>query len=292
MAADSRESGAKVVTASDGSTFEILRHAPGAAAEIRGNALVAMREIAGQREPELVGKMSTSSGCSAEYAMGAGIAHSKDPDVKADLVRVAVRASIEEGDRSGAVSWLAYARATQLSLPEFGEAFVEAQYEAALGENSCDAWMIAREMLTDRAKIVRPAEVRPEIEAERRSVWKGREDTAFKAYAEDVLAREKLEVGASGENLLTVYWGMLGRNRKVEEGGAGPDELTVRITQAQVESDLAKGGEYWEREALMNAEEAGMSDAYMAELQKRVNPGAIEKSRRFAERLAIHLGGH
>src|SRR3989338_6544602 len=104
-------SAVKNVQAPDGSTFDILRHAPEGAAQSRGNALVRMREIVNKGEPENINYLNTRSGLSAEYAMSSAIMHSKKPEVKAGLTRVSVDEPLDEGNRWGAVHMLAYAGA-------------------------------------------------------------------------------------------------------------------------------------------------------------------------------------
>ena len=93
------ESNVKQVQASDGSTFDMMRGGfdEDHRGEIRGNALSQMKSIAERREPDLLPHLSYRA--SYEYLSSSAIGNAKDPAVKADLVRIAVRGWVSEGAR-------------------------------------------------------------------------------------------------------------------------------------------------------------------------------------------------
>jgi len=180
-------SAVKKVEAPDGSTFDILRHAPEGAAKIRGNALVAMRKIAEEREEGLLRYLETGSGTSAEYATSSAIIHAQNREVKADLVRVAVNSRLAEGHRDSAVSMLSYGKAGELDLPEFGMDFVQQQYDEAVEEGDFnDAKMIAKEVLGNKTEMFK-SEEGEQVDEEG---WKEKEAQAFQQDAEQVLKQE------------------------------------------------------------------------------------------------------
>jgi len=274
-------SAVKNVQASDGSTFDILRHAPEGAAQSRGNALVRMRKIVNEREPENINYLNTHSGLSAEYAMSSAIMHSKKPEVKADLTRVSVDEHLEEGNRWGAVHMLAYARASELPLPEYGDEWVASQYDAAMSEGDPrEAWMIAGTMLREGDKIVKrepqaaqaeAAEIRPP------QAWVDREKRAFEQHAEEMLAREEQPADVREDWKLRSLFDEM---RFRQDGGFNsdnPSELSRRIAEKVVQRDLATKGREWT--ALLDATEARMPDDYIAKLRSQVSPTATDRVR-------------
>lgn len=268
-------SGVKTVEAPDGSSFGILRGAPEKAAAIRGQALVDMRKIAEEREPDLLRYLQTRPSLSAEYAMGAALLHAKDKGVKADLVRVRVDSNLAEGHRSSAVDTLAYANAAELELPEYNEDFVTGLYDQALANNDAgDAWFIASKMVREGEKIVKAGS--EEVQATSTEAWQQRENRAFSRYAEDVLSREaQTEEGGHNWELEMIF----NECRFREDGYLSdePSELSTRIAEAMIQKHLRTPGREWI--AIIDATEAGMSEEYIKELKKKVAPTALAQKR-------------
>lgn len=268
-------SAVKNVGAPDGSTFDILRDAPEGASNLRGNALVRMREIVQANEPEIFPYLNAGPGISAEYAMSSGIMHSKKPEVKADLTRVSIDEHLAEGNRWGAVRMLAYARAAELPLPEYGEPFIAEQYDIALDEGDPgEAWHIARTMLSEGDKI---AKIEPEAQERATQAWTEREKRAFELHAEEVLARtEQPEEMREDWDLRNLFDEMRFR----EDGGFNsetPSELARRIAEKVVNQDLQTKGREWT--SIIDATEAKMSDEYITQLRNRVSPTTFDKVR-------------
>lgn len=268
-------SAVKNVGAPDGSTFDILRGAPEGVANLRGSALVRMREVVQANEPEILHYLNAGPGISSEYAMSSGIMHSKKPEVKADLTRVSIEEHLAEGNRWGAVGILAYARAAELPLTEYGEPFVAEQYDTALGEGDPgEAWHIARTMLSEGDKI---AIIEPEAQERATQAWTEREKRAFELHAEDVLARTEQPEGMREDWELR---NLFDEMRFREDGGFNsetPSDLARRIAEKVVNQDLQTKGREWT--AIIDATEAKMSDDYIAQLNSRVSPTAIDKVR-------------
>ena len=268
-------SAVKNVGAPDGSTFDILRGAPEGATNLRGSALVRMREVVQANEPEILHYLNAGPGISAEYAMSSGIMHSKKPEVKADLTRVSIDEHLAEGDRWGAVRMLAYARAAELPLAEYGEPFVAELYDTALDEGDPrEAWHIARTMLSEGDKV---AKIEPEAQERATQAWNEREKRAFELHAEEVLARSEQSEGVREDwDLRNLFDEMRFR----EDGGFNsetPSELARRIAEKVVNQDLQTKGREWT--SIIDATEAKMSDDYIAQLKGRVSPTAIDKVR-------------
>lgn len=272
-------SGVREVQAPDGTTFDIMRGAPESAAQIRGSALVKMREIVQSREPGVLQYLQTRPGISSEYAMSSGIMHSENPDVKADLVRVSVGSHLEEGDRAGAVSMLAYAQAAELPLSEYGEDFISQQYEESLQENNPrHAWSIAQTMMSKRDKIVKTD---PHITQEKLQEWTEKEKKAFVLYAEDVLDLNLGHVDIRDYVELAGIFDLM----KLREDGYGTganNDLAGRVADTMIGNDLARGKGAW---ALRHAIEASMPDSYIAKLRKEVSPTAVEMVKNWWDRL-------
>lgn len=273
-------SAVKNVQAPDGSNFDILRGAPEGAAQLRGSALVKMREIVGEREPENLNYLNTHSGLSSEYAMSSAIMHSKKPDVKADLTRVSVDEDLAEGHRWSAVHMLAYAKAAELPLPEYGDEWVAGQYDAALSEGDPrEAWMIASTMLREGDKIVKKEQAEGTTPTESRpsQAWTEREKKAFEQHAEELLAQES-QPGDMRDNweLRSLFDEMRFR----QDGGFSsetPSELSRRVAERVIKEDLLTKGREWT--ALIDATEAKMPDDYVAQLRRQVSPTALDKAK-------------
>lgn len=268
-------SAVKNVQAPDGSNFDILRWAPEKAAELRGNALVKMREIVGERESDNLHYLNTHPGLSAEYAMSSAIMHSKKPDVKADLTRVSVEEHLAEGHRWGAVHMLAYARSAELPLPEYSDEWVTNQYDAAMTDGDPrEAWMIAGTMLREGDKIVKREEG---TEKDASQAWVGKEKNAFEQHAETVLSTEEQPGGVSDDwELRSLFDEMRFR----QDGGFNSDQpsaLSRRITEKTIQRDLATKGREWT--ALIDATEARMPDDYISQLRRQVSPTVIDRAR-------------
>jgi len=260
-------SAVKKVEAPDGSTFDILRHAPEGAAKIRGNALVAMRKIAEEREEGLLRYLETGSGTSAEYATSSAIIHAQNREVKADLVRVAVNSRLAEGHRDSAVSMLSYGKAGELDLPEFGMDFVQQQYDEAVEEGDFnDAKMIAKEVLGNKTEMFK-SEEGEQVDEEG---WKEKEAQAFQQDAEQVLKQEA-EVPESVD-----WWklDMLFNECRFREDGyqaKTPSELSQRVAKVYIERFIVERPNLsWA--ALRDAAEAKLPEEYIKDLKKRLSP--------------------
>ncbi|MBI2085954.1 hypothetical protein HYT74_01285 [Candidatus Daviesbacteria bacterium] len=266
-------SGVKNVAAPDGSSFDILRGASEVTTNLRGNALVRMREIVRVNEPEILHFLNAGPGISAEYAMSSGIMHSKKPGVKADLTKISVEEHLAEGDRWGAVHMLAYAKAAELPLIEYGEPFVAEQYDISLEEGDPgEAWRIARTMLSEGDKI---AKIEPEVQEHATQAWAAREKRAFELHAEEVLARTDQHEGAREDwDLRSIFEELRFR----QDGGFNseiPSELAKRVAEKVVQQDLQTKGREWT--AIIDATEAKMSNEYIAQLRGHVPSTGFEK---------------
>lgn len=270
-------SAVKNVEAPDGTTFDILRHAPEGAAQLRGNALVRMRDIVREGEPENINYLNTHSGLSAEYAMSSAIMHSKKPEVKADLTKVSVDEHLAEGHRWGAVRMLAYANAAELPLTEYGDEWIASQYDAALSEGDAnEAWMIAGTMLREGDKIVKREPVQ---EARPPQAWVDREKRAFEQHATEVLAREEQPADVRDDWELR---NLFDEVRFRQDGGFNsdnPSELSRQIAEKTIQKDLSTKGREWT--ALIDATEARMPDDYIAKLRSQVSPTAMDRARKW-----------
>lgn len=270
----------KKVEAPDGTTFDILRHAPEGAAQLRGGALVRMRDIVREGEPENINLLETHSGLSAEYAMSSAIMHSKKPEVKADLTRVSVDEHLAEGSRWGAVRMLAYAGAAELPLSQYGDEWVAGQYDAALSEGDAnEAWMIARTMLLEGDKIVKRESTPEDTEGRPPKAWIDREKRAFEQHAEEVLAREEQPADVRDDWELR---NLFDEMRFRQDGGFtsdNPNELSRRIAEKTIQKDLSTKGREWT--ALIDATEARMSDDYIANLRSQVSPTAMDRAKKW-----------
>lgn len=285
------ESNVRKVQAPDGSTFDMLRQGPGVrgpgeegSAELRGNALVEMKSIVESREPQLLPDLNMRM--SYEYMSSSAITHSKKPDVKADLVRVAVREDLAEGHRWDAVHMLAYANAAELDLPEYGEDFVKKQFNLARISRPKEAWMIASEMVRKLDKIIKPQD---EDDKQRiLSEWTEREERAFREHAEVTLAQAKMPgtTELSLPDMRFIFWHM--RHRRDGFNSENPSELSRSIAETMIAMDLNTEGREWT--ALIDAAEARMPDDYIAELKKKIDPDDINKARNWFSKLREKLG--
>ena len=174
--------------APDGTGFDILRSAGHKATEIRGTALVAMRQLVSQIEPTSLSILETREGLSADYVMSDAISRVRNPELKAGLVRIQVMAQLAEGHRSAAIATLAYADASQLELPEFSEQFVHDQFHSSMNESQYyDAYRIAGTMVREGKKVIRTLELSDRDKSKGIKAWEGREDEAFLAYAQQFI---------------------------------------------------------------------------------------------------------
>lgn len=262
-------SGVRGVTAPDGTSFDIMRGAPESAGQIRDGALVRMRDIVQDREPDLLHHLNTRPGVSAEYLMGAGVSHSKKPAVKADLTKVYVNWHLAEGDRAGAVHALSYANVAELPLPEYDNHFVSEQYEAALKEGEPrDAWHIATTMLGEWKKID------VDITDDWMQEWASREKLSLVAWAENVLGRDP--DNQSFEDYVeidTIFDLMISKDNSGFKTGT-PSDLEKRVVERLVSLDLARGREF---PALHHAIEGRMPDDFIVQLRRKVAPTVVEQ---------------
>lgn len=268
-------SAVKNVAAPDGSTFDILRGAPEVATKLRGGALVQMREIAQANEPEILRYLNAGPGISAEYAMSSGIMHSRKPEVKANLTKVSVEEHLAEGAHWGAVHILAYAKAAELPLIEYGELFVAKQYDTSLEEgNPGEAWHIARTMLSEGDKI---AKIEPEAQERANQAWTAREKRAFELHAQEVLARTNQPEGMREDWDLR---GLFDELRFRQDGGFNsetPSDLARRVAEKVVQQDLQTKGREWT--AIIDATEAKMPSDYIAQLSNQASPTTLDRVR-------------
>lgn len=272
-------SGVARVEAPDGSSFDMLKHAPEGAAESRGNALVEMRKVVAEREPRISKYLGPYSRVSAEYAMSAAILHSERLDVKADLTRISLSSHLAESNRWGAVRVLAYADAARLPLPEYDDRWVADQYDAALSSGDVSgAWRIAETMLQKGDKVVKSGPGPEDTESPAYRAWADREKRAFEQYTEEVLQRgEQLSDEHTRWELRTIFDEM----RYRQDGGFSsdtPSELSRQVAERMIESYLSTPGREWV--ALVKATEANMPDDYLAELRRRVAPTAVDRAKK------------
>jgi len=288
MASEGLQSMVQNVPAGDGTTFDILRNAPPQAADIRGRALVSMRQIAQDAEPDLLGYLQTGSGTSAEYATSSAILHSKKPDVKAQLVGVAINRDLEEGYRDSAVSMLAYANAAELPLEQYREPWVEEQFNLALQENNPGAAnAIASEMLRKGTKIV-PSIMEADESGQRVNVteqrlterWQPREAQSFKTHAEQVNAETNPD-----------EWelrGILGSIRFRTDFSPQTDPVAKQIVDKVVQLDMSTPGRQWT--ALIDAQLSGMPEDYVEDIRRQVKPTVIERATDYAKGIQAKIG--
>lgn len=166
------------VEAPDGSTFGMLPTAPEGARDIRGNALVKMRKLVNEYEPDKLHYLDTR-GSSYEYASSDLINHVTDKKLKAELVKIQVEASLAEGSRDSAVSNLLYANSVDLDLPDLGENFILDQYQQAMNEgNYNDAYMIASQMRIRGRRAVKASFDEEDTSKQGLESWRSKEEEA------------------------------------------------------------------------------------------------------------------
>ncbi len=262
------------VAAPDGSTFGMLRWAPGKAGEIRGRALVKMKELVKEREPESLSYLNTNAGLSAEYATSSAIIHVKDKGLKADLVRVAVQRELEEGFRDGAIRMLEYSNAAELDLPEYGEQFALEQYDLAMKEgNFSDAYMLAVTMLRNGRKAVKTETPAKDAKDKGIESWAGKEENAFGLYARQILDAYKEGVITGDDWRLRSLFDSY-RFRKDGYDGVYVSALAQEVAEANVKAELERGMEWV---ALQKAITAKLPDDFVRELRKKVSPNTVDK---------------
>jgi len=267
----------------DGHSFQFMRGTPQEAITARGNAVDQMKDVATSREPGLLPYLTRR--LSAEYMMSSAILHSRDPKVKADLVRISVKQWLAEGNRSSAVNMLAYGKAADLDLPEYDEKFVYEQYIRSIEEgNPSDAYFIAWDMVLHRAKILpKTAYNSPNLEAE----WVRYQQEALRLLAENVLNRIKQD--PNDDSSLDMVFDVLvletPRHKEQEEDPKIAD-LIKRVAQAAVGRDIRRGNP---STAIFHATMANMPEEYMNNLKRIVDPKVVEKLQDFGERLITNI---
>jgi len=255
-----------------------------------------MKAIAEKREPSLLPKLN--SGDSLEYMLSSALGNAKRPDVKADLVRVSIKAELDSGDRAGAVHVLSYANAAELPLPD-REVFAFDQYKAALDEgNFHDAWKIGATMRDpkERARIIESSLTkypkRQGLTKEKRyqlsktqETWDARERKGFRLHIEDTLKKSAATPnGETDDDLHTLYLYMKQRKDNFgfnpPEGTPDPRNLANRVAQRLIDRTLEQGKT---AKALEYAKEAHMPEDYIATLNRKLHPHKFETARAFLQ---------
>lgn len=276
--------------------FDIWEGAPENIANLRGKALVRMREIAQANEPELleylkVGpKVKHDTNVSVVNAMINGVWYSRKPEVRTDLARVFIEEKLAEGNRYEAVNGLFYARAADLPLNEYGEPFVAQQYDISLKEGNFQVVLgIAGMMLGINcldSNTNRMVKIEPEAREHMAQAWRAREARAFELYAEDVLSRpqpgwESWDSRRLFEQLMFRQNIVPGLHNEV------PTELAKKIVENVIQQDLQTKGYEWM--AIGDAAEAGMPADYIARLQSQLDPTAREKVKNWWDRIRTKM---
>lgn len=280
---ENRVSAIQKIKAPDGTTFDALKGVPGAALQSRGHALVEIRRIVGDNEPENLHYLDTTS-TSFEYATSKALIESRKPEVKTAITRVLVEQCLEEGRRDRAVGMLAYAEAAKLPLPEYDEKWIIDQYNIAKSENGLqglyEAWWITKHMIADGDKIIRSPS--PE--------WVQKETEAFKKYATEFLKQAvRPNDDDYGDDLRFLFDTMKFRN----DGGYNseqPSDLAIEIADKMIEWDLATEGR--EFMAVSHAMDAGKSKEEIDQLSRLVPQKELtEKELQLRNDLIELLGG-
>lgn len=259
--------------------FDIWEVAPEDVANLRGKALVRMREITQANEPEVLRYLSVGRERPVTDAMISGLQCSRKPEVRAELTRVFVEEKLAEGDHGGAVSGLQYAFAARLPLNEYDEPFVAKQYDLSLEKGRImDAHYIAAVMVYDGDNMVK---LEPEVREHMIVAWRARELRAFGLVAEEVLSRPN--VTGWGEvkgypNLHSLFNDLVfHQSNENNPFSKVPSELSKRIVEKVIQFDLQAKGFEWM--AISHAAEAGMPAEYIAHLMSQLDPTALEKVR-------------
>lgn len=269
--------------------FDIWEGAPENIANLRGKALVRMREIAQANEPEVLRYLSVGREKPATYAMTSGLQCSRKPEVRAKLTRVFVEEKLAEGDHEGAVSGLQYAFAARLPLNEYDEPFVAKQYDLSLEKGRImDAHYIAAVMVYDGDNMVK---IEPEVREHMLLAWRARELRAFGLVAEEVLTRPNItgwDVDRGYPNLHSLFNDLVFRqNNESNLYSEVPSELSKRIVEKVIQFDLQAKGFEWM--AISHAAEAGMPADYIAHLMSQLDPTAIDKARNWWNRFRLKM---
>jgi len=268
------------VTATDGTTFGMLHWAPEGAGKIRGDALVEMRRLVSEQEPESMSYLDTSHGLSSEYVTSRAIIHVKSRKLKADLVRVAVQRELAEGFRDAAIRMLKYSNAAELDLPEYGEQFAFEQYGKAMEESDYSAaHMLAGTMLREGRKAVKTEIPAKDPRDEGIESWRGKEEKAFGLYARQILDAYK-EGTITGDDwrirsLFDAY-----SFRQDGYNGDYVSSLAREVAEANVRAELEKGRDWV---ALHDAISAKLPDSFVDELRKKVSPKAVGIVKKWAD---------
>jgi hypothetical protein len=184
----SGSSGVAKVTTADGNTFDMLRWAKPESANARGKALLHMRELVQEFEPESLSLLQTSQGLSAEYATSAAIARVKSPELKTKLVRVAVAREMEENDPAEILRVLEYSHASKLDLPELNEKFINQLYDSAMAAGKYDqAESIAYMMAKKGQKIIKTETRSRDASDHSLPEWNTRQAQALDKEAQQVI---------------------------------------------------------------------------------------------------------
>ena len=219
--------------------------------------------------------------------MGSAIIHSQKPNVKALLVRVAVNESLAEGNLLDAVRMLDYAKAAELPLPDYGEQFVSAQYDKALEKNDpTKAWMIAGEMVRNRANMVKPDTSSSTAESQRQAEWVEREKEAFVLHAESILNKvEQFPDDQRSRQLKGIELRRLFEEFMLREDDGfrseHPSELSQRVAHALIEFELEEGS----KRAFYYAKDARMPRKYIAEVRRQVAPTIMDRARKLLQKV-------
>ncbi len=224
--------------APDGKPFDILTAAGPEAINIRGAALVAMRQLVSQLEPTSLWILDTRKGLSADYVMSDAIRSVNNLDLKAGLVRIQVLAQLAENHRSAAIETLAYADAAQLELPEFSEQFVHDQFHTSMGEGRYyDAYRIAGTMVREGRKLIRTTNPATSEKNMGIKAWEGREDEAFLAYAQQCLEEWENRTDNSNDWRLRHLFNAF-RFREDGYKNRHPSQLATKIAHCMVQYEI------------------------------------------------------
>lgn len=253
-----------------------------------------MKKVVITREPSLLNCLQEwlVQGATCRNCMASNvISNSKNPEVKADLVRIYVNQSIAEGDRHQAVDMLDYGKAAELDLPEYNEKFVYEQYKRSIEEgNPTDAYLIARRMVLGRAKIL-PKTAYNSFNLQ--DEWVINQHEALRLVAEEVLNRIKRDPASpidchNDKNLYMVFSSLIGdvSGRKVKRDPKDAN-LIDRVAKATIDRDIVRKRPDL---AVVHATIAEMPEEYMKGLKRIVDPNVVQRLQDFGQRLAVNIG--
>lgn len=246
--AETPVSATETITTPGGVTFDMLRANESdrnLVAKVLDEAIAYCEENDAQAARILKGRASF------EYKMQDAMNHTKNPEVKATLLRLLVTLRVEEGDHSGAVNALRYSKAAKLDLPQYDMQFLTDRYDAEFSQGEFDdAWRIAMDVLAHRKKMVKSS---ASLE-----VWRRRKAEAYSQMLRKFVAEmEQMDLTERSSHIHVDLMILAIRIETNDDFGAGSAENVVlqrRVIELMVKSALEQGDR---RTAAWYAREAG-----------------------------------